>query len=90
MEIDPTFVEAKYNLAYVYHSEGNIEKAKQLYHEIIKISPGDIKSLNNLGSILIDEGEYKEAKQFLQKCLKIDKDFEIAQKNLKRLEELEK
>jgi len=90
VEIDPTFVEAKYNLAYVYHSEGDIEKAKQLYYEIIKISPEDIKSLNNLGSILIDEGKHKEAKQFLQKCLKIDKDFEIARKNLKRLEELEK
>jgi len=90
VEIDPTFVEAKYNLAYVYHSEGDIEKAKQLYYEIIKISPGDIRSLNNLGSILIDEGEYKKAKHFLQKCLKIDKDFEIANKNLQRVEELEK
>jgi len=75
---------------YIYVVEGDIEKAKQLYYEIIEISPEDIKSLNNLGSILIDEGKYKEAKQFLQKCVKIDKNFEIARKNLKRVVELEK
>ncbi len=70
--------------------KGNIEKTKQLYYEIIKISPEDIKSLNNLGFILIDKGKYKKAKQFLQKCVKIDKDFEIARKNLQRLEKLER
>ncbi len=88
IEIDPSFYEAKYNYALILHSEKKIEETKQLYEEILQVAPKEIKTMNNLASIHIDEGRYKEAKNLLEKCLKINKNFEIAQKNLDRVNKL--
>ncbi len=86
MILDPTFVEAKYNYAYIQHSNGDLEKAINLYYEILKEAPNEPKTLNNLASILIDEKKYEEAEKLLKKCIKNNLEFEIAQQNLERLE----
>ncbi|MCK4654994.1 MAG: tetratricopeptide repeat protein [Candidatus Cloacimonetes bacterium] len=88
VEIDPTFIEAKYNYAFVLHSENNIDLAKNLYKEILGASPKEVKTLNNLASIYIDEQNLEEAKKLLKKCLEINKDFEVARKNLDRVNKL--
>ena len=88
VEIDPTFIEAKYNYAFVLHSENNIEQAKNLYKEIMEASPKEVKTLNNLASIYIDEQNLEEAKKLLEKCLEINKDYEVARKNLDRVNKL--
>ena len=86
--LDPTFVEAKYNYAFIQHSNGNLEKAKNLYYEILQEAPNEPKTLNNLASILIDEKDFIEAEKLLRKCIKNNLEFEIAQQNLERLEKL--
>nr|MDA3814134.1 hypothetical protein [Candidatus Cloacimonadota bacterium] len=90
MILDPTFVEAKYNYAFIQHSNGELEIAKKLYYEILEEAPNEPKTLNNLASILIDEKKYVEAGELLNKCIKNNPDFEIAQQNLERLEKLMK
>ncbi|HHE37005.1 MAG TPA: hypothetical protein ENL20_00315 [Candidatus Cloacimonetes bacterium] len=86
IELDPDFVEAKYNYALMLHAEKKIEEAKILYREILKSAPEEPKTLNNLASILIDEKEFETAKKLLEKCLKVAPEFEIAKKNLERIE----
>jgi len=88
MILDPTFVEAKYNYAYIQHSNGDLEKAINLYYEILKEAPNEPKTLNNLASILIDKKKYEEAEKLLKKCIKNNSKFEIAQQNLERLGKL--
>jgi len=88
MILDPTFVEAKYNYAYIQHSNGDLEKAINLYYEILKEAPNEPKTLNNLASILIDKKKYEEAEKLLKKCIENNSKFEIAQQNLERLEKL--
>ena len=86
--LDPTFIEAKYNYAFIQHSKGELEQAKKLYNEILKNTPNDPKTMNNLASILIDETNYTEAEKLLNKCIKDNPDFEIAEQNMERLEKL--
>jgi len=88
MEIDPEFLEAKYNYALVLHSEKQTDAAKILYCEIIETDSGEIRSMNNLASILIEEGNHKEARVLLNKCLEVNKEFEVARKNLERIDKL--
>lgn len=86
MILDPTFVEAKYNYAFIQHSNGDLGIAKKLYYEILQEAPKEPKTLNNLASILIDEKNYDEAEKLLRKCIKNNPEFEIAKQNLERLE----
>ncbi len=90
MILDPTFVEAKYNYAFIQHSNQRVIIAKKLYYEILKETPNEPKTLNNLASIMIDEKNYDEAEKLLKKCIKNNSEFEIAQQNLDRLEKLMK
>ncbi|MDY6914834.1 MAG: tetratricopeptide repeat protein [Candidatus Cloacimonadota bacterium] len=87
IEIDPEFIEAKYNYAYMLQTEKKFEKAKKIYKEIIKKNPKEKKSLNNLAWLYIEEGRKDDAKNLLERCLKIDPEFELAKKNLERLTE---
>lgn len=88
MILDPAFVEAKYNYAFIQHSKGELEQAKKLYNEILKDTPNDPKTMNNLASILIDEKNFTEAEKLLNKCIKDNPEFEIAKQNLERLEKM--
>ncbi len=90
MILDPTFVEAKYNYAFIQHSNGNILNAKKLYYEILQDAKKEPKTMNNLASILIDENNYFEAEKLLRKCVKDNPEFELAKQNLERLEKLKK
>ena len=85
---DPAFVEAKYNYAFIQHSNDRIENAKKLYYEILQEAPKEPKTMNNLASILIDEKNYTEAEDLLNKCIKDNPEFEIAKQNLERLTKL--
>ncbi len=86
--LDPVFVEAKYNYAFIQHSNGKLETAKELYKEILEEVPNEPKTLNNLASILIDEKNYTEAEKLIKKCIKNNPDFEVAKQNSERLEKL--
>ncbi|MCD4817857.1 MAG: tetratricopeptide repeat protein [Candidatus Cloacimonetes bacterium] len=87
MEMDPNFIEAKYNYAFILHTENRLSEAEKYYKEILEIAD-DANSFNNLASIYIGKGKYKEAKILLDKCLKLKPDFNVAQKNLDRLNKL--
>jgi len=88
VELDPNFLEAKYNLAYLNQIQKEFKKAKALYKEILEVNAKEIKSLNNLAWIYIEEGRNTDAKELLEKCLQIDPEFELAKENLKRINEL--
>lgn len=86
MELEPNFVEAQYNYAFIFQAEGSTEKAKSLYEDILK-KKQDHKTLNNLAVIYESEGAYEEAEVLLKRALELNPDFELAQKNLKRIQE---
>ena len=88
MEMDPNFVEAKYNYAFILHTENRLTEAEKYYKEILEIAD-DANSFNNLASIFVSKGKNQEAKILLRKCLKLKPDFELAQKNLDRIKNID-
>lgn len=83
---DKSFIEAKYNYACILHSEKKIAAAKDLYNEILETVPHEAKTLNNLASIYIDEEKFEKAEVLLKRCIEHNPDFQLASKNLQRLE----
>ena len=69
-------------LAVQNHQQNNLEEAKNLYNQILKIDPNHISSLNNLGSILKNSGEKQKAKDCFEKAIEIDPNFLDALTNL--------
>jgi len=86
MELDPEFTEAKYNYAFLFQAEGNIEKCRELYEEIIEQNE-EKKTLNNLAVIYENDGQLEQALVLLKKALELDPNFELAQKNVERINE---
>jgi len=86
MELDPKFTEAKYNYAFLFQAEGNIEKCRELYEEILE-QKEEKKTLNNLAVIYENDGQLEQALVLLKKALELDPNFELAQKNVERINE---
>ena len=84
MELDPEFVEAKYNYAFIFQSEGKMEMAKKIYEQILE-QKEEVKTLNNLAVIYEQEKSLEEAKVLLKKALELNPNFELAKKNLERI-----
>lgn len=86
--LDPGFVEAVYNYAYLLHAAGELAEAEQRYREILEKAPEEPKTLNNLASICMEDGRLDEAEALYARCLKAQPDFEAAQQNLEKLKTL--
>ncbi len=54
------------------HKQGAIEKAKDLYEQILDINPGHADCLSNLGMILRQKGQKTEALSCQQKAARLD------------------
>jgi tetratricopeptide (TPR) repeat protein len=50
-----------YNLARLHHAEGRLERAADLYHEVIRLRHDTPEAHFNLGSVLHELGQYEES-----------------------------
>lgn len=82
--LDPFFVEAIYNQAFIYMAENNLEKAKELYEKSVQLKPSNVDALNNLGVICLYEKNFAEAREYFKKCIEIAPDYQYGHDNLKR------
>jgi tetratricopeptide (TPR) repeat protein len=60
-----------YSRAKKHHKQGNLQEAKKLYNESLKLDPGYLDSLNNLGIILINEKDYENGRRYLEKAIRL-------------------
>ncbi|HPY95914.1 MAG TPA: tetratricopeptide repeat protein [Candidatus Cloacimonadota bacterium] len=86
--LDPFFIEAYYNLAFIMQAENQLDKAKILYNQILVIQPDNLNAMNNLGTIFLYEKNVKDAKVLFERCLTIDPNYDFAQKNIDKIKEL--
>lgn len=68
--------------ALLSHQQGDIEHAKKVYQETLKIEPNHISALTNLGIIYKNEANWQEAEACYQKALAIEPNFPDAWNNL--------
>jgi tetratricopeptide (TPR) repeat protein len=71
-----------FTLAIQNHQKNNIQVAKNLYIEVLKIDSNHTNSLNNLGLIFKSLKNYKKAISFFEKAIEIDPNYVIAHYNL--------
>jgi len=50
-------IEESFNLAVQNHQKNNLEVAKNLYKNILKIKPDHVAAINNLASIFRETGD---------------------------------
>tara|TARA_B100000401_G_scaffold437507_1_gene383275 strand:+ start:193 stop:2316 length:2124 start_codon:yes stop_codon:yes gene_type:complete len=80
-----------------FHIQGNIQKALELYENILKRGSKDIRVLSNYGLILQNLGKLEDAEKNVRKAIKINSNFVDAYsllgnilRDLGKLEEAEK
>ena len=71
LAIEPKYVNALYNKAFVLDSLGNHTGAIQYYDKVLGIQPRNVDALNNKGNSLGKLGKYVEATKYYQKAIKI-------------------
>ena len=80
--LDPSFLVAQQNLAYVYDQLGRADEAIIAYKRAIELDPRSAIVFNNLGVLYTKKGQNEEAIQVLEQGLKVDPTNATLQKNL--------
>jgi len=70
--------QARYRMADIYLSFGQLEEAQKEFLLISKMDPNDYKSLFNIGKIFYDRGMRENALNYLTKAVKVNSSFSDA------------
>ncbi len=71
----------KTNLGNLYFRSGRIDKAMEIYQEVLKEDPHFYNALNNLARCYMEKGEYEKARELLEKAIEVDQDKKAAKVN---------
>ena len=61
-----------FNLAIQYHQKNNLDEAKKIYLQILKINPNHVNAHNNLGAAYKQLGEIEKAKSCFEKVIQLN------------------
>ena len=61
-----------FNLAIQYHQKNNLNEAKKIYLQILKINPNHVNAFNNLGAAYKQLGEFEKAKSCFEKVVQLN------------------
>jgi tetratricopeptide (TPR) repeat protein len=77
-----------FELAYSYIETNDRKRGKICYETYLKNRGENSAVCNNLGLIYEKDGDYNEAARLFQKAIEIDKEDEIASRNLRRVQDV--
>ena len=60
-----------FNLTIQYHQKNNLNEAKKIYLQILKINPNHVNAHNNLEAAYKQLGEIEKAKSFFEKTIQL-------------------
>ena len=91
---DPDIVQNMLRRAVVLHRKGNLDDAKSLYLEVLRINPDHFDALHLLGVIAARTRRHEEAERLFMRAISINSEFAeahynraVALKDLKRLDD---
>lgn len=82
LELEPTNIEANFNLGNTLQQLERFEEAVLCYRKAISIKPDYIEAYNNLGATLQKIGKFEEAESCYRKAISIKSDYTEAYNNL--------
>jgi Flp pilus assembly protein TadD len=56
---------------------GNLDQARAVFAEVLKLDPGNPLALNNLGAVMAKEKKYREALKYLEQALPRSKGYKV-------------
>ena len=65
-------VDRKLQEAIVFHQSGQLQRAEQIYQQVLKISPRNADALNLLGFLAYQVGRYEVAVTLITKAIEVD------------------
>jgi tetratricopeptide (TPR) repeat protein len=90
LAIDPDNQQALYGLCEVLRQEQRLDEAESLAVRLVNLHPKHPLYLNQYGVIKMYQGEFAEARFLLRQALAIAPDYQVAQMNLRTVDEAER
>ncbi|MBU2444814.1 MAG: glycosyltransferase family 39 protein [Bacteroidetes bacterium] len=74
LELRPDYPPAIFNMALIYSSTGNLERATQLYERVLQVDPNYSDAYRSLGAIAYLNNDLSEALRYFEKFLETSTD----------------
>ena len=88
MELNPQHLDARANLASIKLEQGDVDEARNLLEENLKLSPDDGATLFNLGVVYIELKDHLQAVKTWEQWLATNPDSALALTIKRRVNEL--
>jgi tetratricopeptide (TPR) repeat protein len=90
IDINPSRIDAIYNLASVYRILGQTQKAIQTFQRVLMMSTNDkprywAGAYYHLGCLYLERGEHRKAKKYFEDCLSLNPEHNLAKKRIANL-----
>ncbi len=85
IEQEPERVDAYYNLALIYHQQGDVDNAIKFFRQVVSLKPQDASASNNLGVLYYSQQNWEKAKESFKNAVNADPAFIDARLNLIKL-----
>lgn len=82
---NPNSFQPYLNLAEIYLSKDQSEKAEDYFKKVLHLNPNHIRALSSLGKLRSEKGDKEQALNYFQRLLIINADDEEAKKEVNRL-----
>ena len=82
IESDPASIEARFNLATTYRSQGSCDKATEEYRNVLELDPRSAHAELGVGLCLLASNRAEKAIFHFERALELKPDFEEARKRL--------
>ena len=82
LKIDPNHSQAHNNIAVIFTSSKNYQKARECYEKAIEINPNYVDAHYNLGNLFKELGNLQKAKDCYEQVIKINPNYAKAYNNL--------
>lgn len=85
LEIDASFLPARYYLGLAYRQLESLDEAEQTLLAVVEQEAGHVEAMNVLGCLYAQRQQHELARKYLEKALEIRPDFDAARQNLRAL-----
>jgi len=75
IDLEPERLEAYYNIALLYHQQGQLEPAIANFEKAVELNPSDASVFNNLGVLYYSKERLEEAERSFKKAIEIELDY---------------
>lgn len=78
LDLAPDSAHSRYYLAKISETDGDLERAEQIYREIVEMRPNHARAVAALGRLALKDGRLQQAEELLKRSIRLDPDYRQA------------